>query len=112
MCVRPGLLVVLLLGVGHHAAAAALYSVTDLGSISGLRDSTEGRGINNAGQVTGGDYVFPPGTFHAFLYSNGVMRDLGVPRPDHPSDLTWGYSINNVGQVTGEYSRGDEGYHH
>src|SRR4051794_35909709 len=104
MCIRSGFLLALLLGALPTLQADILYSVTDLGSINGFHSNTQGRAINNAGQVTGGDYLFSPGTFHAFLYNNGVMKDLGTPRPDHPDDLTWGFSINNLGQVIGEYS--------
>jgi probable HAF family extracellular repeat protein len=53
-------------------------------------------GINNAGQVVGSAATSDGGP-HAFLYSNGQMRDLGVGEA---------YDINNAGQVVGRGSNG------
>jgi probable HAF family extracellular repeat protein len=58
--------------------------------------SSDGYGINNFGQVTG-TAMTAGGDDHAFLYSNGVMQDLGT-LGGTSSD---GYGINNFGQVTG-----------
>lgn len=62
----------------------------DLGTLGGSTDSG-GRGINSSGQVTG----YSNG--HAFLYSGGVMNDLGIG----VGTSTIGYGINNSAQVTG-----------
>ena len=73
--------------------AAVLYTVTDLGR------GTSAKGINNAGQITGYSYI-QPGSFdgHAFLYSNGVMTDLGtLPGTTFSS----GNGINDAGQIAG-----------
>jgi probable HAF family extracellular repeat protein len=83
----------LLLGGTHHLAADALYSVTDLGT-AGVYSA--GFGINNLGQVTG-SVEETGGAVHAFLYSNGQMRDLGTLG----GALSIGNSINDLGQVTG-----------
>jgi probable HAF family extracellular repeat protein len=55
-------------------------------------------GINNRGQIVG--YAETAGgQTHAFLYANGVMRDLGT----FPGGTdSWAYSINNCGQIVGE----------
>ncbi len=77
------------------AAAATTYTITDLGSL-GLGTS-DGCAINATGQVTGYSYLStlvptpacPPvygntkktcaeHPWHAFLYSNGQMTDLGT----------------------------------
>ena len=80
MCIRNysrwsivGLLVASV-GLGAHAnAQAARYSVTDLGTLGGA--TSKGYGVNASGQVTG-EAATAEGEFHAFLYANGVMRDL------------------------------------
>ena len=75
-------------------AAATSYTITDLGSLGfGVSDALA---INNNGQVTGYSYTSqqiqvscPPHQYggqkkcfihpyHAFLWSNGAMKDLGT----------------------------------
>jgi probable HAF family extracellular repeat protein len=65
-------------------------------------------GINAAGQITG--YSSIDGTVQAFLYSGGVMRDLGTlgTLPDFESQ---GHALNAAGQITGE-SQTDDGSIH
>lgn len=79
--------------VAAPAAAATTYTITDLGSLGdGVSD---GLAINATGQVTGYSYLSstiqitcPPRQYdqqkkcfthpyHAFVYSNGTMTDLG-----------------------------------
>jgi len=55
-------------------------------------------GVNSWGDVVGGANL-PDGTHHAFLWSNGVLRDLGALSGSY-SDA---YSINDWGEVTGIY---------
>jgi probable HAF family extracellular repeat protein len=78
--------------------AEILYSVTDLGALEGPK-SSYGTGINNAGQVVG--YSYPStstyAAYHAFLYSNGQMTDLGTLGGRYSR----GDGINNAGQVAG-----------
>ena len=97
------------------AAAATTYTITDLGSLGyGVSD---GLAVNNNGQVTGysfnGATVPTPGCcgncyggkrkpcmahiFHAFLYSNGTMADLGTLGGNYSQ----GNAINLSGQVAG-----------
>ena len=54
-----------------------LYTVTDRGTLGGT--GSWAKGINNRGQVVGSSYPCgPPGGYHAFLYSGGLMQDLGT----------------------------------
>jgi probable HAF family extracellular repeat protein len=60
---------------------------------------TEALAINNAGEVVGTGY-FSSGNFHAFLYSNGKMTDLGPSGAFQSSAI----AINNSGQIIGGYA--------
>lgn len=55
--------------------------------------------LNNKNQVTGtsGTHTAPEDTYHAFIWSKGVIRDLG----DLGFDNNWGLAINDRGQITG-----------
>jgi probable HAF family extracellular repeat protein len=94
--------------------AAYPYTVTDLGSLGyGL---TYGLGINNNGQITGYSYLStefqvtcPPQKYggpkqcfehpyHAFLWSNGTMTDLGTLG----GHFSTGTAINLSGEVIGQ----------
>ena len=70
-----GLVVVFDGGGCGNVWGAIQYTVTDLGSLGG--GSSVGLDINNSGQVTGYS-TLPSGATHAFLYSGGVMTDLGT----------------------------------
>jgi len=74
------------------ADASVIFDVTDLGSLGGK--GVRGYDINDAGQVTGSSSTMNNASLHAFLYSDGIMVDLGTGN-QHSS----GYSINNVGQA-------------
>jgi probable HAF family extracellular repeat protein len=97
------------------AAAATTYTITDLGSLGyGVSD---GLAINNNGQVTGYSYTgatVPTSgccgncytnhkkpcvahIYHAFLYSNGTMADLGTLGGNYSR----GNAINLSGEVVG-----------
>jgi probable HAF family extracellular repeat protein len=68
---------------------------TALGTFGGSEGSA--LAINNLGQVTG-SAATADGLYHALLYSNGVMSDLGVLQGAQCSD---GCSINDKGEVVG-----------
>jgi probable HAF family extracellular repeat protein len=74
-------------------------------------------GINAAGQIVGTSTTnqgTPKSIFyHAFLYVNGVMKDLGVlsgkPIGGQAATSSYAAGINSAGQVVG-YSGWDDGY--
>jgi probable HAF family extracellular repeat protein len=75
-------------------AAETSYAITDLGSLGGSSVATA---INASGQIVG--YSYPAtGSPHAFLWSNGVMTDLGTPAS---SDYSVATGINASAQVVG-----------
>lgn len=113
---RIAALAMLLIGAGVPAAVAAApasaatttYTVTDLGSLGG--GITGATAINASGQVTGYSYLSKQGAicitgapqkhcapFHAFLWTNGKMTDLG----SLGGDFSEGRAINDSGQVVG-----------
>jgi len=78
---------------GNCKKAAVHYNVTNLGTLGG--NASFGRAINDKGQITG-DSALSGGGAHAFVYSDGTMRDLGTLGGDSAS-----YGINNQGQIAG-----------
>jgi probable HAF family extracellular repeat protein len=67
----------------------------NLGTLGG--DYSVAKGINDAGQVVGYSPLSGHSQHHAFLYSDGVMRDLGTLG----GFVSRAYAINNSGQVVG-----------
>lgn len=89
-----GLAVLVVLVGGKNAWSSVQYTVTDLGELAG----SNANGVNDIGQVVGSK-SFGGGPTHAFLYSNGVMTDLGVLESSHHySSAT---DINDAGLVVG-----------
>src|SRR5918993_866859 len=79
------------------AAAPPQYSVLDLGAL--LPDVSVATGINDAGMVTGYTRFAGDAQVHAFLYSHGVMHDLGTIG----QSSSFGGALNNLGEVVGNY---------
>jgi probable HAF family extracellular repeat protein len=95
-----------LLLLASGPAQAITYAVTDLGTLGGTRSSANG--INNSGQVVGTSYVEGTNYYHAFLYSDGTMTDLGTFGGQDPSSAS---AINNIGQIVGWFT-GSDGKQH
>jgi len=77
--------------LANPAAAAASYTLTDLGFLGGtLQD------INNNGDIIGATYD-SNGRASSYLYSGGVKTSLGTLGGNN----TQAYQINDQGQITG-----------
>lgn len=81
-------------------SATSSYVVTDLGTLSGA-GSTRVADINGSGEIVG------TSANHAFLWSNGVMTDLGTLG----GSVSMAYSINDQGVVVGQASTGSGEMH-
>ena len=109
----PHRLTVVGIGGNQRRSTAVLirvpgYAVTDLGALpnDGERAS-QASGINNAGQAVGYSLASGYNSDHAFLYSDGRMRDLGTLGGYF--SFSRAYGISNASHVVG-YSvtkRGD-----
>jgi probable HAF family extracellular repeat protein len=77
------------------------YIITDLGTLGGTK--ARAYDINSSGQIAGCAYIAGNSDRHAFLYSNGVMLDLGVVGGMTGSGAT---DINASGQMAGNLSAG------
>jgi probable HAF family extracellular repeat protein len=76
---------------------ALSYTVTPLGALGDPQTAeTRAFGINQSGAVTGDSHVTGT-TAHAFIYSGGIMVDIGTLGGVNSTGL----AINNGGQVTG-----------
>ena len=83
-----------------QTAAGPRYAFKDLGTLGG--GDTYAYGINNLGQIVGQSEVLgTPSTPHAFVYSNGVMTDLGTLGSGAFAPTSSGQAINNQGQIAG-----------
>ena len=78
-------------------------TVTDLGTFGG--QNSRAIGINATGQVAG-SATTSTGNWHPFLYTNGVMKDLGTP-PGYTQCFAAG--LSPAGWVAGSCSQGGIG---
>ena len=72
------------------------YTITDCGTIDGTGESWP-TGINNRGQVIGWNEFYGPEYSHAFLYTDGKMKDL----TPNAFFYTYALGINALGEVVG-----------
>jgi probable HAF family extracellular repeat protein len=80
------------------------YRIIDL-TLPGGTTSTA-NAINNLGEVTGcSDSADHPGLQHAFLFSHGKLKDLGVPPG---AEASCGNAINIFGHVVGNGTTADQ----
>ena len=89
------LIVCILIACLAAISGATQYTVVDLGTLGGFSVPMD---INDHGQVVGYSETGMIGTgWRAFIWSEGLMRDLGQIRSGN--NIAWG--INNQGQVVG-----------
>jgi probable HAF family extracellular repeat protein len=85
---------------GDHSyiipVCSSIRVLINIGTLGGTFTTTTA--INDHKQVTGTSSL-PNGTNHAFLYTQGAMRDLGTMAGDKTSD---GVGINDLGHVVGD----------
>jgi uncharacterized membrane protein len=89
-----------------QAAPSTKWTITDvLPAWGGQAES-----INNRGEVTGWMYSSSPIPGHvAFVWSNGELRDLGIPAGEFASQ---GFGINNGGSIAGDTNQRPAVYAH
>ena len=84
----------------NGVANAVVFSngaMTIIHPFGGPGNESYARGINNAGQVVG-EGLTNAGYFNAFMYSEGISRNLGTLRGGHNSAA---FAINDRGLVVG-----------
>ncbi len=93
-------ILVLFAMAGSAFAARPGWTFATLGTLGG--NVSWATGINNAGEVIGwagtvrGEFAETDPEYHAFVHSNGQMRDLG-----RPGDNSSAWAINDRGTVAG-----------
>ncbi|WP_375515545.1 DUF3466 family protein [uncultured Nostoc sp.] len=90
-CITAITLTAISLTASKSALAASLYSVTDLGNLTGEAFSYA-TGINDSGEVAINSLN------GSFFYSNGSLKKISPLPGDNESGVT---GINNLGQVVG-----------
>jgi probable HAF family extracellular repeat protein len=96
-------------GASEADLRAFLYTngtMEDLGTLGGRY--SQGLGLNNRGDVTGGSWTRGDDQHLPFIYSRGEMKALG----SLGGDIAEGWGINNAGDVTGESRLAGTLYHH
>jgi probable HAF family extracellular repeat protein len=64
--------------------------------------SSEARGINRSGQVVGFTSSGQNTNYRAFLYSDGIMKDLNdLIQPNSGWSIWFALKINDRGEITG-----------
>lgn len=78
---------------GSSAAPAVYYTVTDLGTLGG---PSSAEAVNDSAVVVGNSQT-AAGDYHAFVWRNGVMTDLGT----FGGDWSFAEDVNGAGTVVG-----------
>jgi probable HAF family extracellular repeat protein len=83
-----------------HAAKAPQWTITDIGGLSqAFGGGSSAQAVNDRGDVTGWSFAGDPvPNHHGFLWSNGVMTDLGVAPGGFASTVN---ALNNHGVLVG-----------
>ncbi len=89
-----------LVALWPHVAAATDWTLTDLGTLGG--SISYGAAVSNGGYVAGCAEL-STGVFHAFVYSNGTMRDLD---PGGAAG-SCAYAVNDDGVAAGRSASGE-----
>ena len=104
------LVVCVIVAVGADGYCATMYSVVDLGTLSG--GFSEAFAVNNVGHVTGRSTT-SSGQIHAFYHNGSSMTDLGTLGGNqsegngiNDSDLVVGWSYNGAGNARAFYDTG------
>jgi probable HAF family extracellular repeat protein len=82
--------------------------IQDLGTLPGHALS-QGLGINGRGQVVGMSCSAGFGTCSAFLWEEGVIRDLSALAPGYAGHLVFANDINDASAITGQALDPDSG---
>ncbi|MGA8596373.1 MAG: beta-propeller fold lactonase family protein [Bryobacteraceae bacterium] len=90
-----------------HAFLDTGSGLVDIGTLGG--NFSEGRSINNLGEIVGGSNTVANGPNHLFLYTQGAMHDLGTV----DGKATEGTQINDRGEIIGtpDFLYRDGGFH-
>jgi probable HAF family extracellular repeat protein len=99
---REFLFLVLLIPVCVSAQIPPKFTIKDLGSLPG-KPNCSALAVSQSGLVTGWCSLYA-GSYSGFLYSNGVMKDLGAPPMPAAVIPT---AVNDAGVVVGSYVEGD-----
>jgi probable HAF family extracellular repeat protein len=94
------LAILLYAAASAHAINVTQWTVIDLGALG--TDGALARTVNNKGDVTGQSRA-PNQQWHAFLWQNGTMLDLGVPPG---SNSSMGFDVNDRGVVLAQNELG------
>lgn len=94
---------VLAMDYSHSPERSFLWKdgvTTFIGTLGGASERSVA--LNGRCQVAGSSYN-DSGEYHAFLYTDGAMVDLGALGGTYPNGHTYssGYDLNNIGQVVG-----------